>query len=88
MSIKNRLIKIGVDKYLHFIVCLLISFITSKLINVFSTLLISLFAGFLFAVFIGVLKEVYDSYQQNNYFDKNDLKADIIGSIIGVLMSI
>jgi Sec-independent protein secretion pathway component TatC len=88
MNILNKLTNIKVDKYLHFIVCLFLSFITSKLVTAFSTLLIGLSAGLLFAISVGIVKEMYDSHQKGNFFDKDDLKADIAGSIIGILMSI
>lgn len=36
-----------------------------------------------YSMLVGILKELKDSQELNNKFDKYDIKYDIIGSIIG-----
>ena len=73
-KIANFLCSFTSDKYIHFIVCMIL------------VQLIALFIPFYYAMLIvfilGLGKEIYDSKQQDDKFDVKDLLADILGIII------
>jgi len=66
------------DKILHAAVCYLIVLTLAHLY--------SLTTGIVWAVIWGVLKEVYDKYVKHTFFDFNDLKADVVGIIAGIVI--
>jgi hypothetical protein len=72
------------DKYVHVMACHLIAFIVARM----ASLLVGRYAGAVIgaavAFTVGVLKE----YLNDDHVDKDDIKADIIGSVSGALLSI
>ena len=80
-KIANFLCSFTSDKYVHFIVCMIL------------VQLISLFIPFYYAMLIvfliGLLKEIFDSKQKDDKFDVKDLLTDILGIIIeGLILMI
>ena len=80
-KIANFLCSFTSDKYVHFIVCIIL------------VQLIALFIPFYYAMLIvfilGLGKEIFDSKQKDNKFDIKDLLADILGIIIeGLILMI
>ena len=39
-------------------------------------------------ILAGIIKELYDKSKSNNHFDNDDLKADILGSVLGSILKI
>ena len=72
-KIANFLCSFTSDKYVHFIVCMIL------------VQLIALFIPFYYAMLIvfilGLGKEIFDSKQKDDKFDVKDLLADILGII-------
>ena len=72
-KIANFLCSFTSDKYVHFIVCIIL------------VQLIALFIPFYYAMLIvfilGLGKEIFDSKQKDDKFDVKDLLADILGII-------
>ena len=80
-KIANFLCSFTSDKYVHFIVCMIL------------VQLIALFIPFYYAMLIvfilGLGKEIFDSTQQDNTFSFKDLFSDILGIIIeGLILMI
>ena len=80
-KIANFLCSFTSDKYVHFIVCIIL------------VQLIALFIPFYYAMLIvfilGLSKEIFDSKQKDDKFDVKDLFADILGIIIeGLILMI
>ena len=80
-KIANFLCSFTSDKYVHFIVCMIL------------VQLIALFIPFYYAMLIvfilGLGKEIFDSKQQDDKFDVKDLLADILGIVIeGLILMI
>ena len=80
-KIANFLCSFTSDKYIHFIVCMIL------------VQLISLFIPFYYAMLIvfilGLCKEIFDSTQQDNTFSFKDLFSDILGIVIeGLILMI
>lgn len=73
-KIANFLCSFTSDKYIHFIVCMIL------------VQLIALFIPFYYAMLIvfilGLGKEIFDSTQQDNTFSFKDLFSDILGIVI------
>ena len=80
-KISNFLCSFTSDRYVHFIVCMILVQLVSLLIPFYYVMLI---------VFIlGLSKEIYDSKQKDNKFDIKDLLADSLGIIIeGLILMI
>ena len=79
-KIANFLCSVTSDRYLHFIVCIMLVELVSLLIPIIWSMLI---------VFIlGLSKEIYDSKQIDDKFDIKDLLADSLGIIIEGLILI
>ena len=64
------------DKLFHAIV-------SCGIMLVFLWLYGSFWPAFILTLSAGIAKEVYDSYQKDNYFDWWDIVADLVGIIIG-----
>ena len=81
LGIMNILCDISSDKYLHFIVCLILTQVLGKVsVNIPLTILI---------VFgIGVLKELFDKFVMKESFDLQDLEADAYGILVGIVILI
>ena len=80
-KIANLLCSFTSDKYIHFIICMIL------------VQLIALFIPFYYAMLIvfilGLGKEIFDSKQQDDKFDVKDLLVDIFGIIIeGLILMI
>ena len=80
-KIANFLCSFTSDKYIHFIVCMIL------------VQLIALFIPFYYAMLIvfilGLCNEIFDSKQKVDKFDVKDLLADILGIIIeGIILMI
>ena len=80
-KIANFLCSFTSDRYVHFIVCIILVQLVSLLIPFYYAMLI---------VFIlGLSKEIFDSKQQDDTFSFKDLFADILGIIIqGLILMI
>lgn len=80
-KIANFLCSFTSDRYVHFIVCMILVQLISLLIPFYYAMLI---------VFIlGLSKEIYDSKQKDDIFDIKDLFADSLGIIIeGLILMI
>ena len=76
----------GEDKVLHFETCCLMVLVVAMIcMNRFGLCVDSAGAvAIIVTLAIGVLKEVYD-YKTYGLFDWNDIKADTLGILIGVL---
>ena len=73
-KIANFLCSFTSDKYVHFIVCMILVQLIALLIPVLYAMLI---------VFIlGLGKEIFDSKQQDDIFSFKDLFSDILGIVI------
>ena len=72
-KIANFLCSFTSDRYVHFIVCMILV----QLISLFIPVLYAMLIVFL----IGLLKEIFDSKQKDDKFDVKDLLADILGII-------
>ena len=82
-KLSEWLCKIDSDKYVHLLVCLLLSFLLGclslMLINIWIAVIIAFFA----TMIAGVIKELTD-----DRVDRKDFIADAIGAFIGILMLI
>lgn len=80
-KIANFLCSFTSDKYIHFIVCMVLV----QLIALFIPILYSMLIVFI----LGLGKEIFDSKQQDDTFSFKDLFADILGIIIqGLILMI
>jgi VanZ family protein len=78
----------NLDKICHALACALITIvITGMMLKVTESLVFSVIGGAVVAVLVGVYKELVDKYDGEE-FDKMDLLADCIGTVIGVILSI
>ena len=72
-KIANFLCSFTSDKYVHFIVCMILV----QLISLFIPILYAMLIVFI----LGLCKEIFDSKQKDDKFDIKDLLADILGII-------
>ena len=80
-KIANFLCSFTSDKYVHFIVCMILV----QLIALFIPVLYSMLIVFI----IGLGKEIFDSKQQDDTFSFKDLFSDILGIVIeGLILMI
>lgn len=80
-KIANFLCSFTSDKYVHFIVCMILV----QLISLFIPVLYAMLIVFI----LGLGKEIFDSKQKDDKFDIKDLLADILGIIIeGLILMI
>lgn len=79
-KIANFLCSFTSDKYVHFIVCMILV----QLISLFIPVLYAMLIVFI----LGLGKEIFDSKQKDDKFDVKDLLADILGIIIEGLILI
>ena len=80
--------KIKQDKLLHINVCFVISFFIVKAISPLVGLIASLIIANITTIIIGYFKEKKDNKEPDNKFDKKDIIADAVGSIIGSIFAI
>ena len=77
--------KVGKDKYYHFIVCFLITFVTLVLFYLLDdTFIRSIVAGIESSIIAAATKETCDAINPNNKWDWQDIYADIAGIIGGL----
>lgn len=86
--IAESLAGIGVDKYIHFNACLFIAFGLSVLLALCVNVYVAAIVGFIPSATIGYAKEVIDRKNKGGGIDKGDIKADVLGAIVGCLMSL
>lgn len=80
-KIANFLCSFTSDRYVHFIVCMILVQLIS--------LLISFYYAMLIVFILGLSKEIYDSKQKDDKFDIKNLLADSLGIIIeGLILMI
>ena len=80
-KIANFLCSFTSDRYVHFIVCMILV----QLISLFIPILYAMLIVFI----LGLCKEIFDSKQKDDKFDIKDLLADILGIITeGLLLMI
>ena len=79
-KIANFICSFTSDKYVHFIVCMILV----QLISLFIPVLYAMLIVFI----LGLCKEIFDSKQKDDKFDIKDLLADILGIIIEGLILI
>lgn len=80
-KIANFLCSFTSDKYVHFIVCMILV----QLISLFIPVLYAMLIVFI----LGLCKEIFDSKQKDDKFDIKDLLADNLGIIIeGLILMI
>lgn len=78
---------LGKDKYMHAAVCAIIAICSVVLLYMCkATLLTANIGGLLTAMSAGFAKEYGDKCNPNNKWDWQDVLADLIGSIIGLLL--
>lgn len=76
------------DKYAHALVSLIIVSVLSALIRLctgtddFRNVLVATVLTFV----VGVSKEIYDSFHENHDADPDDLLADTIGIVLGIIL--
>ena len=73
-KVANFLCSFTADKYIHFIVCIILVQLISLLVPVLYSMLI--------VFIIGLGKEIFDSKQQDDTFSFKDLFSDILGIVI------
>ena len=80
-KIANFLCSFTSDKYVHFIVCMILV----QLIALFIPILYAMLMLFI----LGLSKEIFDSKQQDDTFSFKDLFSDILGIVIeGLILMI
>lgn len=72
-KIANFICSFTSDRYVHFIVCMILV----QLISLFIPILYAMLIVFI----LGLCKEIFDSKQKDDKFDIKDLLADILGII-------
>lgn len=92
MQVNKRFIDLlthfGGDKYVHAFTCQFIAWGVIRILRTFMPLYLAVLVGFCVAVLVGIGKERYDQHQPDDHFDWNDVKADIVGAVFGVVMSL
>lgn len=79
----EKLAAIGSDKYLHFVVGLIVAMIACKgLRSIDAWLMLSLVPAF----FVMAGKESVDYYLRGEQFDWKDVAAGMVGAFVGVIL--
>lgn len=88
-KINDLVDKIGTDKFIHLLVCIIIAEnVATYDAEIFNrSAIVAAAIGAITAIIIGVGKEVIDFFR-NGLFDVNDLKFDCYGAIIGGLLAL
>ena len=82
-KLASKLCAIGADKYVHFIVCMLIAWAVTRTLVACGTMYgISALCGLLVASVAGGCKEFMDYV-----FDYDDLRADCYGAMLGSFLA-
>ena len=87
-KINDLVNKIGADKFIHLLVCIIIAEnVATYDAQVFNrSAIIAAIVGIVTAIIIGIGKEVIDFFR-NGLFDFKDLKFDCYGAILGGLLA-
>lgn len=85
LKIKNRLCNIPSDKYLHSIVSLALTQLLFFPCGLISKSYLGVIA-MLIVMAIGFAKELFDKYVMNTYIDYDDLRADLVGIVFGLVL--
>lgn len=76
--------RIGKDKWIHFIICCLITQVSFSIFHACGLGAAWVIVAFLLGLGAGVAKEIYDA-KHGGTFDRFDLAADFIGAWLGVI---
>ena len=88
-KITQYISSIGTDKYMHFLVCEVLAWLIARVLRLCGVdQWAAMAVGFGVAVAVGVSKELYDRYVQHEVFDWQDIVADVIGAVVGAIMSL
>lgn len=76
------------DKYAHALVSLIILSVLTALIRLCTATddFINVLVGTVLTFVIGVSKEIYDSFYEDHDADPDDLLADTIGIVLGIIL--
>lgn len=86
--VADYLAGIGVDKYIHFNACLFIAFGVSAVLSLWFNVNAATILGVVLSIGFGYIKELIDRKKKGDRFDFQDMKADVLGAIVGCLMSL
>ena len=86
--VADYLAGVGVDKYIHFNACLFIAFGVSAFLSLWFNVNVATIIGAISSATIGYGKELIDRKKKGGRFDFQDMKADMLGAIVGCLMSL
>lgn len=81
----EALASIGKDKWIHFILCFLITQVCFAICHACELSAVCAIPAFLLGLGSGVAKEVYDS-KHGGIFDRFDLTADFIGALLAIII--
>lgn len=82
LKLKDCLCGISSDKYLHCMVSLVIAQALCAIPGVQAWL------ALVITLCIGIAKELFDKYVMRTFFDMDDLKADSVGALLGVILAL
>ncbi len=82
LKLKDCLCGISSDKYLHCMVSLVMVQLLCAIPGVHAWL------ALVITLCIGIAKELFDKYVMGTFFDKEDLKADFIGALLGAILAL
>lgn len=86
LIIKNFLCNIPSDKYLHCIVSLALVQLLMFPCSLISKTYFGTIA-MLIVMAVGIAKELFDKYVMHTYIDYDDLRADLVGIIFGLVLA-
>lgn len=81
----EALANIGKDKWIHFILCFLITQVSFAICHACGLSAAWVIPAFLLGIGSGIAKEVYDS-KHGGIFDRFDLTADFIGALLAIII--
>lgn len=81
LMVKDCLCGIPSDKYLHCLICLVMTQLLMLIPGVYAWMAI------IIVFCIGVLKELFDKFIMHTLFDMEDLAADVTGIAIGAMIA-
>lgn len=85
--ITEMLAGIGVDKYIHFIVCQLMAFFVCAASDIItSDVMVSVVASVVVTMSVGAAKEMADDRHPDNRADTMDILADLAGTATGIIL--
>lgn len=79
---------IGQDKKMHFGVCAVVALFTALFLYIIGgTPIVSVFGGYIASMGAGLGKEYGDKVNPSNFWDWEDVVADVVGAISGCLVA-